>query len=330
MKPTFIHGLVNSPPEDPSLFVRILRERRALLFDIGNISRLAPGDLQKITDVFVTHTHIDHFIGFDTLLRALLRREKPLRIYGPSNITECIEGKLKGYTWNLIQGYPLRIEVFSIHSDTVRSSSFYAGNRFRRIDNGSTVFDGLLLKDPLFSVKAALLNHQIPCIGFLIEEEFHININKDLLNEMGLPVGPWLSELKKAIRENEQAYKEFFVAGRRFMLGELAEVATITKGQKIAYVTDVAATDENIHKIIDFVRESDTFYCEAYFLDQDRDRAFERFHLTAKITGAIAREAKVKNLVVMHFSPKYRGEADGPAAEALREMKNPAANPQSS
>jgi len=77
MKPTFIHRLINSPFEDPTLYVRIVRERRAVLFDIGSIDRLKPGDLQKITDVFVTHTHIDHFIGFDILLRALLRRETP-------------------------------------------------------------------------------------------------------------------------------------------------------------------------------------------------------------------------------------------------------------
>jgi ribonuclease Z len=320
MKPTFIHSLVNSPLEDPSLFVRILRERRALLFDIGNISRLAPGDLQKITDVFVTHTHIDHFIGFDTLLRALLRRENPLRIYGPSNIADCIEGKLNGYTWNLIQEYPLRIEVFSVHNGAVCSSSFHAENRFQRIDNGSTVFNGILLKEPLFSVKAALLTHQVPCLGFLIEEEFHININKDRLNEMGLPVGPWLSDLKKSLRENKPGDTELVIDGRKFILSDLTNVAAITKGQKISYVTDVAATDENIHKIIDFVRDSDTFYCEAYFLDKDRDRASERFHLTAKITGTIAREAQVNNLVVMHFSPKYRGEADGPEAEALREF----------
>lgn len=325
MKPTFIHGLVNSPFEDPSLFVRILRERRALLFDIGNISRLAPGDLQKITDVFVTHTHIDHFIGFDTLLRALLRREKPLRVYGPSNITECIAGKLQGYTWNLIHEYPLRIEVCSVHDDMVRFSSFHAENRFRRTDNGSAVFNGVLLKEPLFTVKAALLNHQVPCLGFTIEEDFHININKDGLNAMELPVGPWLSELKKSIRAHEPGDTECTVAGRKFMLGDLAKTATITRGQKIAYITDVAANDQNIHAIIDLVRDSDTLYCEAYFMEQDRDRAFERFHLTAKMTGTIAREAQAKNLVVMHFSPKYRKGPDGPEAEALGEFNRPRA-----
>ena len=75
--------------------------------------------------------------------------------------------------------------------------------------------------------------------------------------------------------------------------------------------------DENIKKIIEFVRDSDAFYCEAYFMDKDKDRALQRFHLTAKITGRIAREAGVKNLVVMHFSPKYRNQTESPEDEAV-------------
>src|SRR4030043_2490817 len=190
MKPTFIHRLVNGPFEDPSLFVRIMRERRAFLFDIGSIDRLKPAELQKITDVFVTHTHIDHFIGFDILLRALLRRETPLRVYGPSNIIDCIEGKLRSYTWNLIKEYPLKIEVFCIREDRIIASSFHAQNYFKRVDNSVYNFDGLILKEPLFRVRAIQLDHQIPCLAFSLEEDFHININKASLTERGLPVGP--------------------------------------------------------------------------------------------------------------------------------------------
>ena len=321
MKPTFIHRLINSPFEDPTLYVRIVRERRAVLFDIGSIDRLKPADLQKITDVFVTHTHIDHFIGFDILLRALLRRETPLRVYGPSNIIDCIEGKLRSYTWNLIKEYPLKIEAFSINGAKIIVSGFYAKNCFKRTDNGVVEFNGIVLREPLFTIKAIQLDHQIPCLAFSIEEEFHININKASLKETGLPVGPWLSELKKAIREGRSGETEFEVSNRRFKLKDLRDIATITKGQKISYVTDVSMHDENIKKIIDFVRDSDAFYCEAYFMDKDSDRALERFHLTAKITGRIAREAGVKHLVVMHFSPKYRNQPDSPEDEAMREFK---------
>jgi ribonuclease Z len=321
MKPTFIHSLVNSPFEDPTLYIRIMRERRALLFDIGSLDKLSPGDLQKITDVFVTHTHIDHFIGFDILLRALLRRESPLRVYGPSSIIDCIEGKLRSYTWNLIREYPLKIEVFSINSDKMVAAHFYAENCFQRSDNSVTDFHGTLIREPLFTINAVQLDHQIPCLAFSIDEEFHININKASLIEKGLPVGPWLSDLKKAIREGKAGETEFEVSSKRYTLDELMDIATITKGQKISYVTDVSISDENIQKIIEFVHNSDTFYCEAYFLDKDKDRALTRSHLTAKIAGRIAREAGVKRLVVMHFSPKYRNQTESPEDEAMAEFR---------
>jgi ribonuclease Z len=315
-----MHSIVNSPFEDPAVFVRILREKRALLFDAGDISKLKPGDLQKITDVFITHTHIDHFIGFDTLIRALLRRTIPLHVYGPSNIADCVEGKLKGYTWNLIKDYPLRIEVFSINGNTVCHSNFCAGNKFQREEKKIREITGVLFKEPLFTMKTLQLDHQIPCLAYSIEEEFHININKALLKEMALPVGPWLSELKKAIREQMPGETELIVSDRRYRLEELHAITAITKGQKISYVTDVSITDDNIRRIIDFVRDSDTLYCEAYFMDKDIDRAHDRFHLTAKITGSIARQAGVKHLVVMHFSSRYRNLSESPEEEAMTEF----------
>jgi ribonuclease Z len=320
MKPTFIHSLVNSPFEDPSLFVRVIREKRAFLFDIGNISRLSPGDLQKTTDVFVTHTHIDHFIGFDMLLRSILRRETPLRVYGPSNIADCVEGKLRGYTWNFIKEYPLKIEVFSIDKGRLTASNFHAENAFARGENYIAEFTGTLLKEPFFTVSALQVDHQTPCLAFTAEEEFHININKASLIERGLPVGPWLSEFKQAVREKKPEETEFVISDRRYRFGELRDIAITTKGQKISYVTDTAICNDNIEKVIEFVRDSDTLYCEAYFMDKDMDKALKRFHLTAKMSGTIARRAGVKNLIVMHFSPRYLDRADSPEDEAMKEF----------
>lgn len=321
MKPTFIHNLVNSPFEDPTLFIRIIREKRAFLFDIGNINKLRPGNLQKITDVFITHTHIDHFIGFDTLVRAILRRDAPLRVYGPQNIIDCIEGKLRGYTWNLIKEYPIKIYVYCVNGDKITVSSFNAKKGFQRTEENVSIFDGILLEEPLFTIRAIQLDHQIPCLAFSIDEEFHININKVSLKEKGLPVGPWLSDLKKAIREHSPQNTQFTVSGKKYSLKELSDVIKITKGQKISYVTDISMNNNNIRNVIEFVRNSDTLYCEAYFLEEDRERALERFHLTAKVTGAIAREAQVKHLVAMHFSPKYRNSHETPEDEAIREFK---------
>lgn len=321
MKPTFHAHPVNGPFEDPCVYVGIIRERRALLFDLGYIGRLHLGNLLKITDIFVTHTHIDHFTGFDTILRGVLRRDVPLRIFGPENIIQCVDGKLNGYTWNLIKDYPLKIEVFGVKDDSILHASFYAENSFQKIMNPEQAFDSTLLKEPLLKVKGLLLSHQIPVMAYSLEEESHININKALLKESGLPVGPWLSNLKKAIRENAPDDTMFEIDKKHLQLRDLRDIASITKGQKISYVMDVSPTDENIEKIIRFVKGSDVLFCEAYFLEQDSDRARQRHHLTAALAGRIAREANVRCLEIMHFSPKYRHCVDELYNESMKEFK---------
>lgn len=316
MKPSFHHRLVNGPFEDPALYVRLLWESRALLFDAGTVHRLSQGDLHRITDIFITHTHIDHFIGFDSVLRSLLRRQRPLNVYGPSNIIDCIEGKLKGYAWNLIKDYPLEVEVYGIEGSLIRHSSFHAQNSFGRVHRDDIPFSGVALREAFFAVKAAAFTHDIQCIGYAIEEDFHINIDKAALSALGLPVGPWLSELKKAIRGAAPDDREFVIDGRPWSLGRLREITAITKGQKLSYIMDIAPTGENIARAVELARNSDTLYCEAYFLDADGERALERNHLTARLAGTIAREANVRNLVITHFSPKYKGAPDALIEEA--------------
>lgn len=321
MKPSFHHRLINRRFEDPCLYVRLLRERRAFLFDIGFIGSLESGDLQKITDIFVTHMHIDHFTGFDTLLRAILRREIPLRVYGPEGIIECVEGKLNGYTWNLIKEYPLKIEVFGISEKELRHSSFYSQNGFRRIDMDRKAFRGIVLQEPCFCISASNLSHGIPCLGFSLTEDIHINIDKAGLNKMGLPVGPWLTKFKELIREKAPPDRVLSIDSREIPLSELMHIAMLTDGQKISYLTDISPDEENISKAIELVKDSDTLYCEAYYLHEELGRAMERSHLTAKTTGEIARRANVKNLVLMHLSPKYRDNSDLIEEEAMKEYR---------
>lgn len=320
MKPTFHHRLVNNEFEDPSFFVRMMHEKRAFLFDAGHIDRLKPRDLLKITDLFVSHTHIDHFIGFGTLLRAALRRTNPLRVYGPENIIDCVEGKLRGYTWNVIEEYPLEIEVFGLTADGIRHASFYARDSFRRINRELKEFNGIALREPPFTVTASILSHGIPCLGFALEEDYHINIDKAELNNRGLPVGPWLGVLKDMIRANAAPDTKISVGTKELTFSELATVASITRGQKVSYITDISPDSDNIRKAIELVRNSDTLYCEAYFLHEDMERAVERHHLTAKMAGTIAKEAGVGNLIVMHHSPKYKDDPDVIREEAMREF----------
>ncbi|MBF0329013.1 MAG: ribonuclease Z [Nitrospirae bacterium] len=323
MKPTFHASIVNEPFEDPCLLVRLLREGRNLLFDAGALCRLSAASMMRISDVFVTHAHMDHFIGIDELFRNLLRREEPLRIFGPEDIIECVEGKLRGYTWNLIAKYPLKVEVFGIGEKVVRHSSFYASNRFKAVENPATDFSGIIVEEPLFKVKALRLSHSIPVIAYSIEEEFHININKALLEERDFSVGPWLSDLKKAIRSGDESCS-IKVDEKEFRAAELKEFADITRGQKISYLMDTAPLSSNIEKAVEFVRGSDILFCEAYFMNKDLELAEERHHLTAALAGEIARKAKVGALKILHFSPRYMDCVDelyAEAEEAFRGVK---------
>src|SRR5208337_2407924 len=176
-------------------------------------------------------------------------------------------------------------------------------------------------EDTLFTIKGIELCHQIPVMAYALEEAFHINIDKAALNMRGLPVGAWLSSFKKAIRAGAPDTTVFEVSGTQYSMAELMPIAHITRGQKISYVTDVAPADENLEKVVRFVSGSDQFFCEAYFLERDRDRAHERNHLTAALAGRIAHEAQAGNLELIHFSPRYTHCMDEVYSEAMREFK---------
>lgn len=105
MRPSLHPRLINDPFLDPGLYISFLFDKRAILFDLGELGGLTPKDILKVSHIFVTHTHMDHFIGFDRVLRICLGREKKLHLFGPADFFSQIEGKLRGYTWNLVNEY---------------------------------------------------------------------------------------------------------------------------------------------------------------------------------------------------------------------------------
>ena len=111
MTPSFSSYLVNDCFGDPGVYVEVRWSKRALLFDLGQNDSLGPTRLLRANDIFISHTHMDHFIGFDAVVRVALGRGKKLRLYGPPGLIDNVNGKLRGYTWNLVDGYPLIIEV---------------------------------------------------------------------------------------------------------------------------------------------------------------------------------------------------------------------------
>ncbi len=328
MGASFHIRLVNGRFGDPALYVRCVWERRAMLFDLGTVTDLRPGEILKVSEVYLSHTHVDHFIGFDHLLRVMLNRDRTVRFFGPEGLVDNIAGKLAGYTWNLVDDYRLRLEVNEIMAGCVRQVTFTCRDRFRhRTPPRRLPFDGTLVDTDRFEVRTVLLDHAVPCLAYSLREKERINIDGDSLRRLGWGRGPWLGGLKRAIREGKgrDFHLEAPLAGGKgtlpLTLGEAeGKVVIRTPGTKLAYVTDAKFNAANRRRIVDLARGADLFYCEAAFLDRDAEHAIRKHHLTARQAGILAAEAGVGRLEIFHFSPKYLDEEDLLIAEAAAAM----------
>jgi ribonuclease Z len=332
MNPSFSSHLVNDCFGDPGVYVDVRWSKRALLFDLGENHSLGSTRLLRANDLFVSHTHMDHFIGFDAVLRVALGRGKTLRLYGPRGLIDNVNGKLRGYTWNLVDGYPLTIEVREFDRHEVRHTTFHAANGF--ISSTPTVcplsihpHTGLftVLADPMFTVRAVALNHRIASFAYSLEERFHVNVNKYKLHDAGLPVGGWLKDVKQHLWEGKPddfrftaiLFDEHRHMEREFVLGEFArQFLTISRGQKLAYVVDARYDEDNEARIVALAKHADVLYCESPYLDMDAAKARDRYHLTARQAGIMGRKAGVRDLVVFHFSPRYTGQGEAIEQEA--------------
>lgn len=332
MRPSFIPRLVNGPFDDPGLFIALTFRKRALIFDLGDLSALTAGDILKITHVFVTHTHMDHFVGFDQLLRLLLGRGKTLHMFGPKGFLINLKGKLQAYTWNLVHNYDEGLTIIATEIDARRNKtqSFSCQKGFvPSAPSVASACPAFVLEEPQFNVQATILDHQIPSLAFALQERFHINILKPRLEDLGLEVGPWVSRFKQMVFQEADPATEIEVLQKglnnsttTYALGDLTEkIVRITPGQKIAYVVDAVYNDLNEEKIVALANGADHMFIEAAFLEQDRDIAKEKYHLTAHQAGTLARKARVREMSVLHHSPRYMDQGHLLKEEAERAFR---------
>jgi ribonuclease Z len=320
--------LVNAPFEDPGLYVDLVFQRRAMLFDLGEISSLSTRKLLRVGDIFITHRHMDHFIGFDCLLRRLLGRDKTINLFGPEGVIDAVEHKLRAYSWNLIKGSEgqLAFRVTEINASGAAGAARFDGSAgFARAPwEPARCQDGVILKEPDVLVKAATLDHGVPVLAFAVQERAHVNIWRNKAEAMGLAIGPWLGAFKEAVIRGAPDDAQIEVSWREspagapatLPLGELRlSIMRMGAGGKLVYVTDCAYTDDNIEAIVRLAKGADILFIEATFLQCDAEIAAARRHLTAWQAGTIARLAGVKRVVTFHYSPRYR-----PHAEALDEQ----------
>lgn len=330
MRHLFEPQLVNDVFGDPGLYVDFNDERRALLFDLGDITALPPRKLLRVSHIFVSHTHMDHFAGFDPLLRVVLGRKDRIVLVGGPGFVGQVEHKLRAYTWNVVHRYSVELvlDVREIGTDgRGQRSRFSSRAGFAREACAPFACDSDVVHDEaLFRVRGRFVDHEMPCLAFAIEEKARGKVAKDRLAALGVTTGPWLRELKLAVLSGAPAQTAIRVAWRDKLgehemtrsVGELAPVLIdVAPGRRIGYVTDLRFTEANRRTLAELLAGVDQLFIESVFLDADREHAQRKNHLTAREAGCIARDLGAKAVVPFHFSPRYGERAGEVGAEVL-------------
>jgi ribonuclease Z len=304
--------LVNGVGGDPLLHVRLQHARRSLLFDLGEAGRLPARIAHQVTDVFLSHTHIDHIAGFLWFLRSRIGTLPPCRLYGPPGLAENVAGLMAGVHWDRVGERRPRFEIAELGAnERVRRFAVTAGHGAARRRGERAAPGGLLLAEPSLRVRATTLDHGTPVLAFALEPSLEIKVRKERLAALGVEPGPWLTELKRKVLEGVLAGTVRLPTGKRRGVRTLAaELLLVQPGSKLVYATDLADTADNRRRLGALAAGAHTLFCEATFCAEHAAQAKRTGHLTARACGEIATAAGVRHLVPFHFSRRY---ADDPA-----------------
>lgn len=249
--------------------------------------------VMKIDAIFISHLHGDHVFGLPGLLSSMSMdgRSNPLYLFAPAALKDVLELILK--QTNSYLSYKLEF---------IPIEDFPAGEPVFITDN--------------LRVSTIPLLHRIFCRGYKFEE-----INKkpkfDFYKAKALEIPNQYFHLLK------QGNPVTLENGNTIYPEQVLLPADIPRSY--AYCSDTAY----FPSMIPHIHGCSLLYHEATFGEEHRLRAKETFHSTAKEAAMIAKKAKVKQLILGHFSARYKdltplieeAAAVFPAAEAAEEGK---------
>ncbi len=225
--------------------------------------------LSRLDHIFISHIHGDHVFGLFGLISSLnlIGRKHELHIYGPGELREILNIHIDLFGLHL--GYAL-----TFHSINCKKSE-------------------LLYTDKKIEIESFPLKHRVPTCGFLFREKPKSrSLKKEMLETYNIPI-----QYRNKIKEGDNYITES---------GKIIPNNMLTSdpppSRSFAYCTDTIYNRGIISKI----KSVDLLFHESTFMEDEAKRAKETFHSTAKQAATIAKEAKVKQLLLGHFSARYK------------------------
>jgi ribonuclease Z len=252
-----------------ALLVRRGGER--LLFDCGEGTQRqllqSSVGLVDLTEVFVTHFHADHYLGLPGMLKTFALRQRDVPL------TVYGPPGLR----DLFQA--LR-RVFGKLTYDVDIVELRAGDALER--------DG-------YKILVFPVAHGVSSVGFSIAEAPRPGrFDPDTADALEVPAGPERGALQ---RGDSVTLPDGRVVTPDQVLGPPRA------GRTIVIPGDTAPT-ETVRVLAE---QADLLVHEASFAEEERERAAETMHSTARQAAELARDADVKLLALTHLSPRYFG-----------------------
>lgn len=296
-----IHAtLKNLPNEDICIHLSVDNHPLQYLCECGSASLLTKKDCLGLGAVFISHTHIDHFVNFDTVLRHQLGSGMRVVVCGPKGIAKQLQAKLRAYNWNLIAEGELQYEVREIQSHQ-RIKVYQLSPPQWNLQFCETINNPVLYQNEAIEVRFTLLDHGTTSVAYSFREPDTLNFQP---TESPFKPGPWIRTVKTAyLAQTPEA--RINIEGQEWLAGDLFHYFQLKKGHHLGIVMDHAATADNHRKILRTFQNADEVYIETYYLNQDRELALQNRHSYAAASAAIMRKAGVKKAIPVHFSRRY-------------------------
>jgi ribonuclease Z len=259
----------------------VIREGETFLFDCGEGTQrqmMRYGITFNVDDVFFTHFHTDHFLGIVGLLRtmSLQGRSEPLRAWGPRGATKILR----------------RAEIFGTDRLTfpLEVCELTPGDEVSRKEYAIVPYE---------------LEHRgPPSLGYaLVESERRGRFNPELARELGIPEGTLWGRIHRG--------EAISLADGRTIEPSLL-VGPPRAGRRVVITGDTRPCDATVA----IAQDADVLVHEATFGEEERERAIETGHSTARESAEIAARARARRLVLTHVSARYTRDVSDLEKEA--------------